>query len=146
MDGITTGELASRGGVNLATIRFYERRGLLPKPPRTASGYRVFPGESVQRIRFIKHAQSLGFSLEEVRELLGLWLDTHTKCSDVRQRAEQKITQIEDKIKALHAVKKALGGLVAVCSCRGTDEHCPLLETLQADNQTKKSPRKRSES
>lgn len=146
MDGITTGELASRGGVNLATIRFYERRGLLPKPPRTASGYRVFPTEAVRRIHFIKHAQTLGFSLEEVRELLGLWLDTHTKCSDVRQRAEQKIVQIEDKIKALHAVKKALGGLVAVCSCRGTDAHCPLLEALQTDNQNKKQPRKRSKS
>lgn len=146
MDGLTSGELAQRGGVNPATIRFYERRGILPKPPRTTSGYRRYSPDAVKRIHFIKHAQTLGFSLEEVRELLGLWLDTHTKCSDVRQRAEQKVVQIEDKIKALHAVKKALGGLVAVCSCRGTDAHCPLLQALQADNQTNKQPRKRKKS
>jgi Hg(II)-responsive transcriptional regulator len=132
MSGLTSSELASRGGVNLATVRFYERRGLLPKPPRSTSGYRIFPDEAVRRIHFIKHAQALGFSLEEVQELVGLWLDDHTKCSDVRQRAEQKIAQVQERINALRAMKKALTRLVAACSCQRADAGCPLLETLQS--------------
>lgn len=69
---LTIGRLAQEAGINLETVRYYERRGLLPKPPRTASGYRMFPPEAARRLRFIKLAQDLGFSLREVRELLAL--------------------------------------------------------------------------
>ena len=83
MEGLRTGELAIQGGVNLETIRYYERRGLLPKPPRTSAGYRAFDAEAVRRLRFIKQAQALGFSLKEVRELLALRLNPRTSCADV---------------------------------------------------------------
>src|SRR2546425_9106850 len=72
MEGLTTAKLAHEGGVNVETIRYYERHGLLPKPPRTHSGYRIFSEDAVKRLRFIKHAQDLGFSLKEVKELLAL--------------------------------------------------------------------------
>src|SRR5919198_614719 len=84
MDGFKRGEVARAGGVNLETIRYYERRGLLPKPPRTTSGYRTFGADAVRRLRFIKNAQDLGFSLREIKELLALRLDARTSCADVR--------------------------------------------------------------
>ena len=80
MDGLSTGEIAKQGGVNLETIRYYERRGLLPKPPRTPSGYRTFDPEAVRRIRFIKQAQGLGFSLKEIKALLALRVDPCSSC------------------------------------------------------------------
>ena len=82
MKCLTTGELARRGGVKLPTIRYYERRGILPKPPRTAAGYRVFDTGALRRLRFIKHAQILGFTLKEIEELLALRLDSENKCAD----------------------------------------------------------------
>src|SRR5438445_74763 len=90
MEGLRSSELANQGGVNLETIRYYERRGLLPKPPRTSAGYRAFDAEAVRRLLFIKQAQALGFSLKEVRELLALRLNPRTSCADVRRRAEAR--------------------------------------------------------
>src|SRR5436309_5094914 len=101
MERLTTGQLARRGGVNLESIRFYERQGLLPKPPRTFSGYRVFSEDSVRRIRFVKRAQELGFSLREIKELLALRLEPGTSCADVRRRAEAKLSDIDRKISDL---------------------------------------------
>src|SRR3989442_8377655 len=92
---VTTSELAKRGGVNLETIRYYERLGLLPKPPRSGSGYRQFSPESVRRVRFIKRAQELGFSLKEIKELLGLRIALGSTRADVRKRAETKVVDIE---------------------------------------------------
>ncbi len=108
MKQLTIGELAKQGGVNLETIRYYERKGLLPKPPRTPSGYRAFPEMAVRRIRFIKQAQELGFSLKEIEELLALRIAPGSTRADVRERAEAKITDIEDKISRLRSMKKAL--------------------------------------
>ena len=79
-DKILVGELARRSGVNLETVRYYERRGLLPKPPRTPAGYRAFPAASVRRVRFIRQAQALGFTLAEIKELLALRVDPDTTC------------------------------------------------------------------
>src|SRR6266446_3467449 len=98
MEGLTTARLAHEGGVNVETIRYYERHGLLPKPPRTPSGYRVFSDEAVTRLRFIKHAQDLGFSLREIKELLSLRVKPGSSCSDVRRKAEAKITDVDQKI------------------------------------------------
>ncbi len=130
MDALRTGEVAKKGRVNLETIRYYERRGLLPKPPRTAAGYRAFDGEAVRRIRFIKQAQALGFSLKEIRELLSLRIDPRRSCGDVRARAEAKLTDIEDKIRSLRAMKKTLARFFAACSGSGSVSECPILEAL----------------
>src|SRR5437667_2478865 len=88
MEALTRGALAQQGRVNAETIRYYERRGLLPKPPRTPSGYRVFSSDAVRRVRFIKRAQGLGFSLKEIKALLALRVDPCSSCGDVRKRAE----------------------------------------------------------
>src|SRR5688572_27027868 len=98
MNVLTIGQLAKRAGVNLETIRYYERRGLLSEPPRRASGYRQYRPDVVARIRFIKRAQELGFSLNEIHELLSLRVEAATVCSDVKQRAEAKVAEIEQKM------------------------------------------------
>ncbi len=102
---ISTSELAKRGRINLQTIRYYERLGLLPKPPRSQSGYRQFPEAAPRRVRFIKRAQELGFSLKEIKELLALRVEPGKTRADVRQRAEAKIADIEGKIKSLRKTK-----------------------------------------
>src|SRR2546428_9672283 len=136
MDGFKTSEVAKHGGVNLETIRYYERRGLLPKPPRTPAGYRTFDPEAVRRIRFIKQAQALGFSLKEIRALLALRVDPRSSCGDVRKRAEAKIVEIEAKVRMLLGMKKALGRLTAACAGRGRVSPCPILESLDAEDRS----------
>jgi len=101
MKFLKIGELAKRSEVGIETIRFYERQGLLAEPERRPSGYRQYDESVVSRLQFIRHAKELGFTLSEIKELLGLWFDVNTKCVHVRQRAEQKITDIEDKIRSL---------------------------------------------
>lgn len=132
MNGLSSGVLAKQSGINLESIRFYEKQGLLPKPPRTASGYRTFPPESVRRVRFIKRAQELGFSLKEIKELLSLRFDPHTSCADVRQRAEEKLGDIEQKIRDLKRIKESLTRLAAACPGRGAISGCPILESLDS--------------
>lgn len=127
---ITTGQLADRGGVNIETVRFYERQGLLPKPARTSSGYRLFTDESVRQVRFIKRAQALGFSLREVKELLALSFDASTSCTDIRRKADQKLSQTEQKIKDLQRIKRTLTALAAACPGRGPTAECPILESI----------------
>lgn len=132
MTGLSTGELAKQGGVNLESIRFYEREGLLAKPPRTAAGYRMFSVDDARRVRFIKRAQELGFSLREIKELLALRFDPDTSCGDVRQKAEAKLTDIDQKIRDLQRMKKALARLTTACPGRGGIDDCPILETLDS--------------
>ena len=131
MEGLRSSELANRGGVNLETVRYYERRGLLPKPPRTPAGYRTFDAGAVRRLRFIRQAQALGFSLKEIKELLALRLDPRASCADVRRRAEAKIADIDEKLRALRAMKRALVCLTAACAGRGPVSACPILESLE---------------
>jgi len=131
MERLTTSELANEGGVHLETVRYYERRGLLPKPPRTPAGYRTFDAQAVRRLRFIKRAQALGFSLQEVRELLSLRVDPRTSCADVRRRTEAKVADIDQKLEALRAMKRALVRLMAACAGRGPVSTCPILESLE---------------
>ena len=125
---ITISRLARLGGVNLETVRFYEREGLIPKPPRTRAGYRVFPKDAARRLRFIKRAQELGFSLTEIRELLSLRPSTDRP--KVRARAQAKIADIEQKIQTLQAMKKILGSLIERCDHCGPMGDCPILESL----------------
>ncbi len=130
MEQLKTGELAKRAGVNVETLRFYEREGLIPEPPRRMSGYREYPAESIQLIRFIKRAQELGFSLREVRELLALRVESGTTCADVRQKASEKVSEVRQKIADLQAIERALGTLTATCSGDGPLTECPILDCL----------------
>lgn len=130
MEMITIGKLAKRVNVNIETIRYYERRGLIPKPRRRESGYREYSDETTKRIMFIKHAKDLGFSLKEVDELLSLKIAPGTTCSDVKSKAEGKIVDIDDKIKTLKRMKKALFKLSKACSGSGPACECPILEAL----------------
>lgn len=129
--GLKIGEVAEGGGVNLQTIRYYEREGLLPEPPRLASGYRMFPETSVQRVRFIKRAQDLGFTLREIRELLSIRLDKTKDCSDVRRLAATKIADIEQKMRTLQSMKRVLSALSQACPGRGSTEECPILHSIE---------------
>jgi len=124
------GEVAERGRVNLQTIRYYEREGLLPEAPRLPSGYRAFGDESVRRVRFIKRAQELGFTLAEIRELLSLRVDRKRDRAEVRAVARAKISEMEEKIRSLEAMKRALEHLVKRCSGHGPATECPILEAL----------------
>ncbi len=130
---LTIGRLAREAGVNLETVRYYERRGLLQRPPRSASGYRLFPLEAARRLRFIRRAQELGFSLREIRELLSLRVSPTAKSADVRRRAEAKIADIEAKIRSLDSMKKTLQRLTKVCAGCGPIAECPILESLDGD-------------
>src|SRR5215472_86950 len=134
IESLTIGRLARAVGVNLETVRYYERRGLLLKPPRSRSGYRLFPAEAKRRLRFIRRAQELGFSLGEIRELLSLRVAPTAKSADVRRRAQTKITDIEAKIRSLQSMKKALRELTKTCSGCGSVRECPILESLDAED------------
>jgi Hg(II)-responsive transcriptional regulator len=125
---LTISRLARLGGVNLETIRYYEREGLIPKPPRTRAGYRVFPQDAARRLRFIKRAQELGFSLTEIRDLLSL--RPRSDRPKVRARAQAKITDIDAKIQTLQAMKQVLGTLIDRCEHCGPMGDCPILESL----------------
>lgn len=130
--GLKIGDVAERGGVNLQTIRYYEREGLLPEPPRLASGYRLFPEAAVRRVRFIKRAQELGFSLAEIRELLSLRENADAGAQDMRERARAKVADMEEKIRTLRAMKKALNALAESCPGCGPLSECPILDALDA--------------
>ena len=126
------GEAAEQAGVNVQTLRYYERRGLLPKPPRRTSGYREFPQESVRIVRFIKRAQELGFSLEEVDELLRLRRHSGRNRQRVRSIAERRVRQIDQKIAELDRMRRALRILVHSCH-EGTTLDCPIIEALEGE-------------
>jgi MerR family mercuric resistance operon transcriptional regulator len=128
--GLKVGEVASGAGVNLQTVRFYEREGLLPAPPRLTSGYRMFPGSAVLRVRFIKRAQELGFSLAEIRDLLSI--SGKGGVQQVRARTKVKIADINEKIRTLEVMKDALAELADRCPGCGPLSECPILDALDA--------------
>ena len=130
---LTIGRLAREAGINLETVRYYERRGLLPKPPRSASGYRLFPADAAPRLRFIRRAQELGFSLIEIRELLALRVSPRTTSAEIRKRTEAKIADIEHKIKSLESMRKSLRKLTNSCAGCGPISECPILESLAGE-------------
>jgi MerR family mercuric resistance operon transcriptional regulator len=127
------GEAADRAGVNVQTLRYYERRGLLRKPARRASGYREFADDAVRVVRFIKRAQDLGFSLDEVEELLRLRRSSGRSRQRIRTVAEERIRQIEDKIAELERMKGALRTLVHSCH-KGDTLECPIIDALDGED------------
>lgn len=133
MNVLTIGRLADEVGINLETVRYYEREGLLPKAPRGASGYRLFPADTARRLRFIRRAQELGFSLKEIRELLALRVSPGTTRAEIRQRAEAKIADIDGKIQSLESMSKSLRKLTRTCAGCGPLSQCPILESLDRE-------------
>ena len=133
MGHVTAGVAARRAHVNIQTLRYYERRGLLGTPARTASNYRLYTEDAVRRVCFIKRAQRLGFALEEVRELLALRA-TRSKTFQVRARAEARVRQIDDSIQSLLAMREALTRLIGACSGASTASDCPILEALDTED------------
>lgn len=127
MRGLTIGQVAKRGEVNIETIRYYERQGLIQPPPRRESGYRQYPEDTINRVRFIKRAQELGFSLKEVAELLSLRVGPNSTCGDVKKIADGKIAEIEGKIRTLKRMRDALTLLVETCEESRQAEECPIL-------------------
>jgi len=130
---LTISHLARQAGVNLETVRYYERRGLLPRPPRSAAGYRLFPAEAARRLRFIRRAQELGFSLTEIGDLLSLRVSRGTTSRDIRARANAKIADIAAKIKSLESMKKTLRKLTTVCDGCAPLAECPILDSLDRE-------------
>jgi len=126
---LTTGALARAAGVHVETLRYYERRGLLPEPPRRPSGYREYPEAAVGLVRFIRRAQGLGFTLAEIEELLGL--RDLADCTAVRRLAEAKLADIEKKLRDLKRLRRVLRGLTAQCADEGRVGHCPIVESLE---------------
>jgi Hg(II)-responsive transcriptional regulator len=130
MKTLQSGELARLANVNVETLRFYERQGLLPKPPQRASGYREYPPEAVGLVQFIKRAQALGFSLREIRELLDLRQVPRATCGDVAVLAHAKIDEIDTKIVDLRAMRAALSKLLKECKGTAPIAECPIIESL----------------
>ena len=133
MDVMTIGQLARHARVNRETVRYYERRRLLQRPSRSVTGYRVFSGDALKRLRFIRHAKMLGFSLEEIRELLALRINSIDTCERVRQRTQAKIADIDQKLESLQRMRRALSELVTACSRRRKTNDCPILNSLEAN-------------
>jgi MerR family transcriptional regulator, copper efflux regulator len=131
MEPMTIGYVARRAGVGVETLRFYEREGLIDEPPRRDSGYRAYPAEVIDRVRFIRRAKELGFSLREIKELLALRIAPGATCPQVKRRAEAKIGDIEEKIRSLQQMKRALEKLVGACAGKRPLRECPILDALQ---------------
>ncbi len=129
---LTIGQVAHRAGLGVETVRFYERRGLIEEPPRKESGYRQYPEDVVARLRFIRRAKELGFSLKEIAELFSLRVDPDTTCADIKRQAEAKITTMDEKISSMQGIQRALTQLAASCSGTGPAGDCPILETLES--------------
>ena len=128
MTTLTIGRLARAAGVNIETIRYYQRRGLLATPRKPPGGIRVYPPEILEQLVFIRRAQTLGFTLREIGELLRLGSG---RCDDTRQLAESHLTDIERKLKDLSRMRRTLTQLIRACR-RGGARHCPIVSTLAA--------------
>lgn len=128
---LTIGRVARKAGVNIQTVRYYERRGLVSPEAYRDSGYRLYTGEAVRKIQFIKNAQELGFTLDEIAGLLRLRVGRRTRCADVRRKAQAKLEQVNEKIGRLQSMKRVLNGLIHTCRRRGSTDACPILRSLE---------------
>ncbi|VFQ43487.1 MerR family transcriptional regulator [Desulfoluna butyratoxydans] len=134
MTDLTIGALAKSAGVGVETIRFYERQGLIEQPQRPVGGFRHYPQDVVMRVRFIRRAKELGFSLKEIGELLDLALDPMQSCSEVKRRAEAKVSDIDRKIEALAKIKEELSRLVVACGTQNQPQGCPIIESIVGED------------
>jgi MerR family transcriptional regulator, copper efflux regulator len=130
---MTIGAVARGAGVPIDTIRYYEREGLLPPPRRRESGYRDYDRTTVEHLRFIRRAKSLGFSLDDIRELLALSSDHERGVRNVKQRAQARLAKLELRIQELQRMRRGLKHLIAACPGRGDPDSCPILHALTED-------------
>jgi Hg(II)-responsive transcriptional regulator len=134
MLGLSISEVATECGVNIETIRYYEKRGLIQEPPRTTSGYRAFPTEVIDRIKFIKRAQELDFSLSEIQKLISISdNDESFTAADARQFAMEKLNEVEKKLRGLGNVKSLLEDLLERCSGKGPICECPIIQNISRE-------------
>ncbi len=128
---LTIGELARRPGIGQSTVRYYERAGVLPQPGRTAANYRLYADDAVTRLRFIRRAQQLGFTLNEIKGLLDLRVSRRMPCADVRACAKTKIADIDVRIRSLRQMSRALEKLAEECQAHADGTGCRLLKYLE---------------
>jgi MerR family mercuric resistance operon transcriptional regulator len=140
MNSLKIGELAQRSGLSVETLRYYERRGLIPPPERLPSGYRIYPPATVQRLAFIRRCKTLGFTLEETLDLLQLQRHPEQESAAVKQRVEQRIADVRGKVRDLQRILAALEGLSALCDGEGPVADCPILAFLERESDTPRSP------
>jgi MerR family copper efflux transcriptional regulator len=133
MQTMTIGRLAKEAGVNIDTIRFYERHGLLPRASRRESGYREYARADVARLSFIRRAKELGFSLTDIGELLSLSADRHNGVRGVKRKAEERLADVERKIAELKRVRRGLKTLIDACPGHGELATCPIVSALSSD-------------
>nr|WP_087475840.1 heavy metal-responsive transcriptional regulator [Nitrospira cf. moscoviensis SBR1015] len=131
--GLTIGQLAKMARVNVQTIRYYERRNLLQPSDRKVSGYRVYGDDALRRLRFIKNAQALGFSLREVKDLLNLRVSSVARCGTIQVKAQAKLRQVEAKARDLRALARALQSLIRTCQAGQPTDQCPILQKLDKE-------------
>jgi Hg(II)-responsive transcriptional regulator len=131
MESLGIGALAKRAGVGIDTVRYYERSGLLAPKTRLASGYRRYSAAEVARLRFIRRAQALGFTLNEIRELLAL--SSRRDVARVKRAAQQKVADVEQRIASLQRVRQGLVSLIDACPGHGRAENCPILKALGSE-------------
>ncbi len=132
MNSLTIGTAAKQAGVGVETIRFYERKGMIAQPMKpSGGGYRQYCDAIVQRIRFIRQAQELGFSLREIHELLSLRADPKSECSEVQRRANEKLLEVQGKITQLRDIEAALKKVIAACPARGGLDGCSIISAME---------------
>ena len=127
------GEVAKAAGIGIDAVRFYEREGLIPEPARRPSGYRMYSPDVVLSLRFIRRAKELGFSLKEISELLSLETAAEATAADVRKLAEAKLADIEERIRALQRMRRALRKVTESCTGQGSTSGCSILQTLNRE-------------
>lgn len=131
---MTRGEIADKADVNPETLRYYERKDLIPTPPRSDGGFRLYDESYVDRLRFIQRAQDLGFTLAEIKDLLDLRVDDEATCRDVKAQAEDKLADVEEKIRDLKRIRNALSRLADACEGRGgPTSTCPILDAMEGE-------------
>ncbi len=136
---LTIGKLAKAVGVNIQTVRYYERRRLLSPMARRPSGYRLYGEDALRRLHFIKNAQVLGFTLHEIAELLNLRVSSVARCGDVKRKAQTKLVQVEAKVRDLRALARALRGLIQTCEAGQPTDRCPIVKSLENAPTTQRS-------
>ena len=130
--GVRTSEVATQAQVNIQTLRYYERRGLLPEPRRTRSGYRAYTPDAVRVVRFVKHAQRLGFTLDDIEDLLHLADGGPDSCQEARAMARTRIADLQQRIEELAGIRDALARLVDTCDQPRSKRDCPILQDIEA--------------
>ena len=129
---MTIGQLAKKTGLNVQTIRYYERIGLIEKPDTNEAGYRIYPEKSVEVLRFIKHAKEIGFSLKQISEIFSIDNNKNNTCARVKKLAQEKVAEIDKRIYSLNLIRKELLSLISQCEVKKTGKgDCPMLNVLK---------------